>query len=104
MTDFDTLKIKIWNDARTDKWDMFEKDFADLIEKAKTDVWRIGWSIAPKDINEVYALLDKAAQFCHEKWVEAMKSGDAPPEDVSPGEGFALLKQVIQDAVERKSN
>jgi hypothetical protein len=32
-----------------------------------------------------------------------MECGDAPPEDVSPGEGFALFKKVIQDAVEGKS-
>lgn len=49
-------------------------------------------------------MLDKAAKFCHEKWVEAMNSGDAPPEDVSPGEGFAIMKKVIQDAVGGKES
>lgn len=103
MTDFSPLKQKIWKDARESNWEQFDKDCEALMEKAITDIWRMGWSIAPKDINEVYELLDKAALWCHERWIEAMKSGDAPAEDVSPGEGFALMKQVIKDAMEGNS-
>ncbi len=68
-------------------------------KKQTNDIWRIGWEIAPKNIKELYKLLDKATAFCHEKWLAAMKSGDAPPEDVSPGEGFALVKILIQEAI-----
>ena len=103
MTNFETLKQRIWDDARADKRDLFNKDCEALMEKAAQDIWRMGWSIAPKDIDEVYKMLDDLAKWCHEKWLEAMKCGDAPPEDVSPGEGFMLIKNVIKEAVEGKS-
>lgn len=103
MTDFETPKQRIWDDARADKRDLFNKDCEALMNKAVGDWWRIGWDIAPKDINDVYQMLDALAGDCHEAWLKAMECGDAPPEDVSPAEGFALVKKVIQDAVEGKS-
>lgn len=103
MTDFETPKQRIWDDARADKRDLFNKDCEALMKKACDDLWRIGWEIYPKDINDVYKMLDDLAKWCHEKWLEAMTCGEAPPEDVSPGEGFALVKKIIQEAVEGKA-
>lgn len=104
MTNFEPLKLRIWNDARAEKWDIFNEDCEALMNKAVGDWWRIGWNIAPKDINDVYQMLDALAGDCHEAWLKAITEGDAPPEDISPGEGFALVKKVIQEAVEGKSN
>ena len=104
MTNFEPLKLRIWNDARAEKWDIFNEDCEALMNKAVGDWWRIGWNIAPKDINEVYQMLDALAGDCHEAWLKAMECGDAPAEDVSPGEGFALVKKVIQEAVGRTSS
>lgn len=103
MTNFEPLKQLIWESAKADNKDDFNKNCEALMEKAAQDIWRMGWSIAPKDIDEVYKMLDDLAKWCHEKWLEAMKCGDAPPEDVSPGEGFMLIKNVIKEAVEGKS-
>lgn len=99
MTDFESLKQKVWDDARADKRDLFNKDCESLMEKAAQDIWRMGWSFAPKDINDVYGLLDDMAKWCHNQWFKAMDEGDASPEDVSPSEGILLIKQVIKDAV-----
>ena len=30
-----------------------------------------------------------------------MKNGDAPAEDVSPGEGFALCAKIIQESLKK---
>ena len=49
-------------------------------------------------------MLDALAGDCHEAWLKAIECGDAPPEDVSPGEGFALVKKVIQEAVGETSS
>ena len=103
MTNFKPLKKLVWDSAKADDKEGFDKNCDALMEKACDDLWRIGWGIAPKDIDEVYKMLDDLAKWCHEKWLEAMKCGDAPPEDVSPGEGFMLLKNVIKEAVEGKS-
>ena len=99
MTNFEILKNSIWDAVKTDDKEAFNKNCESLMEKARNDIWRIGWSLWPKDINDVYEMLDNIAKFCHEKWIEAMKCGDAPPEDVSPAEGILLIKQVIYDAV-----
>ena len=103
MTNFDTIKKLIWESAKAEDKASFDKNCEALIEKTQNEIWRIGWEIAPKDINQLYKRLDKATAFCHEKWLEAMKSGDAPPEDVSPGEGFALVKILIQEAIAQGS-
>ena len=100
MTEFETTKQRIWDYARANKRDLFDKKCEVLMEKVAQDIWRIGWEICPKDIDEIYTMLDNAAQECHRRWLKAMEAGDAPPEDVSPGEGFAMVKKVIQEAIE----
>ena len=103
MTNFEPLKQKIWESAKADNKIEFNSNCEALMNKAVNDLWRIGWELAPRDINDVYKMLDLLAKNFHEKWLEAMKCGDAPPEDVSPGEGPALVKKVIQEAVEGKA-
>jgi hypothetical protein len=102
MADIEPLKLKIWNSARADNWEQFNEDCETLIEKAVGDWWRIGWSLAPNSIDEIYHILDGAAKNAHEAWLKAMENGDAPAEDISPGEGFLLVKKIIQDAVNGK--
>lgn len=99
MTNFEILKDSIWDAVKNDDKEAFDKNCEALMEKACNDIWRIGWSLWPKDINDVYKMLDDIAKWCHERWIEAMECGDAPPEDVSPAEGIMLIKQVIYDAV-----
>lgn len=100
MIDFETSKQRIWDDARADKRDLFNKDCEALMEKAMGNWWRIGWSLAPDNLDELYQMLDKAAEKAHNDWLKAIEDGDAPNEDVSPGEGFLLVKKIIQDAVD----
>lgn len=104
MADTDTLKLRMWNDARADKWDVFNEDYEALLEKAMGNWWRIGWSLAPNNLDELYQMLDKAAEKAHNYWLKAIEDGDAPNEDVSPGEGFLAVKKVIQDAVDGKGS
>ena len=100
MTNFQPFKDKIWEAAKSDDKQAFDEACLNLMEKAGEDIWRIGWEIYPKNIEDVYKLLDNLSTWCHERWLEAMKCGDAPPEDVSPGEGPMLMKRVIQEAIE----
>ena len=102
MIDFETLKLRIWDDARADKRDLFDKDCESLMEKAAGNWWRIGWNLAPDSLDELYQMLDKAAEKAHSDWLKAIEDGDAPAEDISPGEGFLAVKKVIQDAVDGK--
>ena len=99
MTNFEPLKNSIWDAAKADDKAAFDKNCEALIKKASDDIWRIGWELDPRNIDELYKMLDDMAIWCHERWIEAMKCGDAPSEDVSPSEGFLLIKQVIQNAV-----
>jgi len=102
MTNFEPLKKLVWESAKADNKREFDEACDALMKKACEDIWRIGWSIAPGNIDEVYKILDDLTKWSHEKWLEAMKCGDAPPEDVSPGEGFLCLKNIIKEAVEGK--
>ena len=104
MTNFEPLKQLIWESAKSDNKDDFNKNCEALMEKAAQDIWRMGWSLAPRDINDVYGMLDDMAKWCHERWLEAMKCGDAPPEDISPAEGILAVKKIIQDAVSGKES
>ena len=104
MTDFQPLKDKIWDAAKVNDKDAFEEACKALMEKAANDIWRMGWMIYPKKIEDVYDLLDDISKWCHERWLEAMTCGDAPPEDVSPGEGPMLVKKMIQEAIGEKKN
>ena len=99
MTNFEPLKDSIWDAAKAGDTAAFDKNCEALMKKACDDLWRIGWELGPKDINAVYEMLDGIAKWFHERWIEAMKCGDAPPEDVSPAEGILQIKQVIQEAV-----
>ena len=101
MTNFQPLKDKIWDAVKVNDKDAFEEACKALMEKAEDGIWRMGWMIYPKKIEDVYDLLDDISKWCHERWIEAMKCGDAPPEDVSPGEGPMLVKKMIQEAIEQ---
>lgn len=102
MTNFEPLKEKVWKAVEKADKVKFDKACDKLMQKAVNDWWRIGWCIAPTSINDVFSMLDKAARKAHKCWLKAMKCGDAPPEDVSPGEGFALCAKLIREALNNK--
>ena len=104
MTNFEPIKDKIWNSARSGDRDEFDGQCEALMEKAMGDWWRIGWNLAPDNLDELYQMLDKAAEKAHSEWLKAIEDGDAPNEDVSPAEGFLAVKKIIQDAVNGKGN
>lgn len=104
MTDFKPLKDSIWLAAKDDNVPKFEFACTELMKRAVEDLFRVGWELYPKKIEDVYDLLDDISKWCHERWLEAMERGDAPPEDVSPGEGPILVKRVIQEAIGNNSN
>lgn len=101
MTNFEPIKKQIWESVKTDDKQAFNKACDDLMEKASKDIWRIGWGFRPENIEDVFRLFKEAGKWCHEQWIEAMKNGDAPPEDVSPAESFAGLSMVIKEAIQK---
>ena len=99
MTDFEPLKEKVWKAAQKADKAKFDKACDKLMQKACDDWWRLGWKVYPKDIDDVLKLIDNLAKETHKSWIKAMKCGDAPAEDVSPGEGFALCSKLIREAI-----
>ena len=102
MTNFEPLKEKVWKAAQQSDKDTFDYWCTKLMRKACDDWWRIGWNICPKSVNDVIKMIDNLAKEAHNAWIEAMKCGDAPAEDVSPGEGFVLCSKLIQEAIKNK--
>ena len=100
MTNFQPFKDKIWEAVKADNRTAFDEACEKLMEKGVEELWRMGWQIRPKDIREVYELLDNLTKWSHECWLKAMECGDAPPEDVSPGECWTWIKHLIKDAIE----
>ena len=47
-------------------------------------------------------MLERTAKAAHKEWIKAMRRGDAPSEDVSPGEGFALCAKLIREVLPSK--
>ena len=99
MTNFKPLMDNIWLTAKEDNVPKFECACTELMKRAVEDLFRVGWDLYPKKIEDVYDLLDDISKWCHERWIEAMQRGDAPNEDVSPGEGPLLVKRVIQEEI-----
>lgn len=102
MTNIESLKDKILEAAQKSDKTTFDDCCDKLMQKACDDWWRIGWSICPKSVNDVIKMIDNLAKEAHNSWLAAMKCGDAPAEDVSPGEGFALCSKLIQEAIKNK--
>lgn len=102
MTNFEPLKEKVWKAAQQSDKDKFDYWCTKLMQKACDDWWRIGWNIHPKSVNDVIKMIDNLSKEAHNSWLAAMKCGDAPAEDVSPGEGFALCAKLIRDAIKNK--
>ena len=103
MTNIEPLKDKIWEAAQKSDKTAFDDCCIKLMQKACNDWWRIGWNICPRNIDDVLKIVDNAATSAHEAWINAIKSGDAPTEDISPGEGFALCSKIIREAIEKRS-
>ena len=99
MTDFKPLKDRVWLSVKDNDVEKVESACDELMKRAVEDMFRIGWEIYPKKIDDVYDLLDDVSNWCHERWIEAMQRGDAPNEDVSPGEGPLLVKKIIQEEI-----
>lgn len=102
MTNFEQLKQKVWEAAQKSDKKTFDDCCDKLVEKTYSDWWRIGWNICPKDIDDLLKMIDKTAKEAHKAWLKAMKCGDAPAEDVSPGEGFAICSNLIREAIKNK--
>lgn len=103
MTNITFLKDKMWEAAQKSDKKQFDDCCDKLIEKVYSDWWRIGWSICPKDIDDLLKLIDKTAKEAHKSWQKAVKNGDAPDEDVSPGEGFLRCAILIRDLKDSQS-
>ena len=101
MTNFALLKEKAWEAAQKSDKTVFDNCCTKLMQKACYDWWRIGWSICPKDIDDLLAMIDKTSKEAHRCWLKAIEDGDAPDEDVSPGEGFALCASLIREELSR---
>lgn len=101
MTNFEPIKEKIWKAAQKSDKEKFDKQCTKLMEKACNDWWRIGWNICPNDVNDIIKMFNDLAKQSHKLWIKAMKNGDAPAEDVSPGEGFALCAKIIKESLKK---
>jgi len=99
MTNFEPIKTRIWDAVKSDNKDAFEKECKALMDKATGDWWRIGWNFFPQNTDEIISVIDNVAQSAHKAWLEAMKCGDAPNEDISPCEGFLQASYLLKKAL-----
>lgn len=102
MTDLEPVKKKIWKAVEKADKQKFNKECDAFARKVAGGWWRIGWNIMPADLADLAKMLDRAAKAAHREWIKAMRRGDAPPEDVSPGEGFALCARLIREVLPLK--
>lgn len=102
MTDFGPIKKKIWKAARTGNEQRFDKECDALMKKVSGEWWRIGWNVLPADLKDLSNMFERLAKKAHREWIKAMRRGDAPAEDISPGEGFALCAKLIRDELKSK--
>lgn len=102
MTDLEPVKKKIWKAVEKADKQKFDKECDAFARKVAGGWWRIGWNIMPADLADLAKMLDRAAKAAHREWIKAMRRGDAPPEDVSPGEGFALCARLIREVLPSK--
>lgn len=102
MTDLEPVKKKIWKAVEKADKAKFDKACDAFAKKIAGDWWRIGWNVMPEDLADLAKTFEKVAKAAHREWIKAMRRGDAPPEDVSPGEGFALCARLIREALPPK--
>lgn len=102
MTNYEPVKGKIWDAARAGDKKEFDYQCKAFKEKVFGEWWRIGWGLAPVSIDSLVEMLEDLALKAHDAWLEAMKIGDAPNEDISPGEGFAMCAKLIKEAISNK--
>ena len=65
--------------------------------------FRLGWGGTGK-IDTVPKLLRVIGVMAHYDWLKAMERGDAPPEDVSPCEGFFHYANLVEGLMEGKND
>lgn len=65
--------------------------------------FRLGWGGTGK-IDTVPKMLRVIGVMAHHDWLKAMERGDAPPEDVSPCEGFFHYANLVEGLMEGKND
>ena len=88
MTNLNPIKEKIWQSVKNDNRDDSDKYCLEMQDKINSNLWRIGWNIYPKNIDELINLTHNIAIGCETCWKKAIEEGDTPNEDVSPAEGL----------------
>lgn len=63
--------------------------------------FRLGWA-GDATLKSVPELLKVIGMMAHFDWEKAMERGDAPPEDVSPAEGFFHYAKLVEDLIDKK--
>ena len=73
-------------------------DAAGVEQKPSYFDYRLGWHIDPKGgVSQIPDFLRVVGRMAHADWEAAVERGEMPNEDVSPGEGFALLASRLED-------
>ena len=65
--------------------------------------FRLGWGGNGR-IDTVPKLLRVIGVMAHHDWLKAMERGDAPPEDVSPCEGFFHYANLVEGLMESQKD
>ena len=104
MTDFSPFKKRIWKYAQENDNKNFDRWCLLLMQKGVKDcLWRLGWSICPENAESISEMFKDFAVKADKEWRKAIGKGDAPPEDVSPGEGYALCSKLIEELIDDNS-
>lgn len=83
--------------------EQLDKAVSDSSGKSNIFDCSIGWCLCAKSIEEVAERLKDIATIAHLQWIVDMRKGIKPNEDVSPGEGFLELANVIEKHLKNSS-
>ena len=65
--------------------------------------FRLGWG-GGDTVKSAPELLRILGMVAHYDWLKAMERGDAPPEDVSPCEGFFHYAKTVEDLIDKNTS
>jgi hypothetical protein len=104
MTDFEPFKKRIWKCAQDNDRKGFDRWCMLLMQKGVKDfLWRSGWGICPENAEAVFDMFTSLSLKSHKEWLKAIGRGDAPPEDVSPAEGYLLCANMIRELIDENT-
>jgi hypothetical protein len=94
------MKMSEQNRKKIEEVSKIDLDMAGVEQKPSYFDYRLGWQVDPKGgVSQIPDFLKVVGRMAHADWEAAIDRGDAPPEDISPWEGFAHLARKLEEYI-----